>query len=189
MSTIYNKVVDIRYFSCYLSIMKTKDLTMISLFIALMIAGAFIRIPLPFIEVTFQAFFAVLAGLMLGAKKGFIATLLYMIIGLIGLPVFSRGGGIAYVLIPSFGFILGFLPASFISGYLYKSKGVNKYIAALLGMLVIYLIGTPYMFLILRFYSKSPIAFSALSISFIPYFIKDLLLGVMGAYILKYIKI
>ena len=169
--------------------MKIRDLTLVSLFIALMIAGAFIRIPLPFIEVTFQAFFAVLAGLILGPKKGFLATFLYMVLGLIGLPIFAKGGGLGYILIPSFGFVIGFIVASTIVGYLYHVKKFNKYFSSILGILIIYLVGTPYMYLILNVHSNIEKTLISLIIIFIPFLIKDILLGIFGAYILKYLKL
>ena len=99
--------------------MKTRDLIFISFFIALTTAGAFIRIPLPFLNVTFQMLFALLAGIILGPSRGTIAMAAYMFIGLAGLPVFSSGGGPAYVLQPSFGFILGFIPGALIAGTVY----------------------------------------------------------------------
>lgn len=168
--------------------MKIKDMTIISLFIALMIAGAFLKIPFPFIELTFQAFFAIMAGLILGYKKGTIVTLLYLLLGLFGLPVFAKGGGLSYVLIPSFGFILSFIPASFLAGYLYKKKLWNKYIVALIGMSTVYLVGVPYFYGVLRLYLHSDMAFMVLLISFIPYFIKDLLLAIFGGYLLRYFR-
>ncbi len=168
--------------------MKIKDMTIISLFIALMIAGAFLKIPFPFIELTFQAFFAIMAGLILGYKKGVIVTLLYLLLGLFGLPVFAKGGGISYVLIPSFGFIISFIPGSFMAGYLYKKKKWNKYIVALISMLFIYLIGVPYFYGVLRLYLHSDIAFLTLLITFIPYLIKDLLLAILGGYLLRYFR-
>jgi len=168
--------------------MKIKELTLVSLFIALMIVGAFIRIPFPFIEITFQAFFAIVSGLILGPKYGFIATFLYMLLGLFGFPIFAKGGGFGYIFMPSFGFILGFIFASITVGYLYKIKKINKYFSAFVGIVVIYLIGTPYMYLILNYYSNIDKSLFSLIIIFIPYFIKDILLGFLGAYILKFIN-
>lgn len=153
-----------------------------------MVAGAYLRIPFVFIEVTFQAFFAVLAGLLLGPKKSLIALLLYMLLGLFGLPVFAKGGGFAYVLIPSFGFILAFIPGGMLTGFLYKTKKMNKYLSSVLGIIVIYLVGTPYMYLIMTLHLHSDKGFMVLLFSFIPYFIKDIVLSLFGAYLLKYLR-
>lgn len=92
------------------------DIAECALFVALMIAGAFIKIPFPFMPLTFQTVFAVLAGLMLGWKKGMISMTAYAFLGLIGLPVFSSGGGIFYVTMPSFGYILGFIASAGVAG-------------------------------------------------------------------------
>ena len=85
------------------------DIAETALFVALMIAGVYIRIPIPVMPLTFQTVFAVLAGLLLGSKKGMIAMIVYAVLGLIGLPVFSDGGGFYYVIKPSFGYIIGFI--------------------------------------------------------------------------------
>lgn len=97
------------------------DIAECALFVALMIAGAFIKIPFPFMPLTFQTVFAVLAGLMLGWKKGMISMTAYAFLGLIGLPVFTSGGGIFYVTMPSFGYILGFIASAGVAG-IYGAK-------------------------------------------------------------------
>ncbi len=67
--------------------------------------GAFIRIPVPLVPFTLQITFTTLAGLfLLGSKKGAISVAVYVLMGLIGIPVFTQGGGFSYVLKPSFGF-------------------------------------------------------------------------------------
>ena len=90
--------------------MTTKRIVRISYFTMLTVIGGLISIPVPFtsIRLTFQTLFVAVSGLVLGARDGMYAQLAYMLIGLIGLPVFSTGGGIDYVLRPSLGYILGF---------------------------------------------------------------------------------
>lgn len=189
MLTIIKFWLTIAFFNVNIPIMKTKDITYIGIFIALMVVGAFLKIPLPFISVTFQPFFAILAGIILGGKKGALAITLYMVLGLMGLPIFSLGGGVGYVLTSSFGFILGFILGAFVSGYLYNVKKVNIFLSVFLGMIAIYIIGTPYMYMILHFYTKSYSAsIIALGISFIPFIIKDLVLGSLIVFINKYLK-
>ena len=65
---------------------------------------SFIRIPVPLVPFTLQITFTTLAGLLLGSKKGAISVAVYVLMGLIGIPVFTQGGGFSYVLKPSFGF-------------------------------------------------------------------------------------
>ncbi|MEK7729458.1 MAG: biotin transporter BioY [candidate division KSB1 bacterium] len=95
---------------------KTRMLVFTSLFTALTVVGAQLRVPLPPVPLSLQDFFVVLAGLMLGPKYGALSQVLYLVLGLAGLPVFAQGGGPAYVLQPTFGYLLGFPLASFIAG-------------------------------------------------------------------------
>ena len=119
--------VDRAILLCYIpDDMKTRNLVFIAFFIALSTVGAFLRLPLPFMSVTFQLFFAILAGIILGPVRGLVAMTVYMLIGLLGVPVFSLGGGPGYVLQPSFGFVLGFLPAGYFSGLMYEKSGLSE---------------------------------------------------------------
>ncbi len=72
------------------------------LFTTLIILGAFIKIPVPVIPFTLQFLFVSLAGLLLGAKYGGLSVFIYAALGLAGLPVFTAGGGITYVVFPTF---------------------------------------------------------------------------------------
>ena len=74
---------------------KTKTLIYCSLFTALIAAGAFIKIPVPVVPFTLQYLFTMLAGLLLGSKRGTISVVAYMLLGLAGLPIFSEGGGMS----------------------------------------------------------------------------------------------
>ena len=71
----------------------TRDLILCALFTALSAIGAFIRIPVPLVPFTLQITFTTLAGLLLGSKKGAISVAVYVLMGLIGIPVFTQGGG------------------------------------------------------------------------------------------------
>lgn len=172
--------------------MKTRDLIFISLFTALAVAGAFLRIPFPFLSVTFQMLFALIAGIILGPIRGMAAMLIYMILGLAGLPVFSQGGGIGYVLQPSFGFILGFIPGAFISGFVYEKLKLISFAKVLIsysaGTFIVYLIGISYMLVILKFYlGNTGMSFAATTISMIPYLTKDIILGLLAASLGRFI--
>ncbi len=90
---------------------KTTDMVLCAMFAALIAVGAFIRIPIPYVPFTLQLFFTTLAGLLLGPKLGAASSLVYMITGLIGIPIFTEGGGPGYIFKPSFGYIIGFVLA------------------------------------------------------------------------------
>ena len=102
---------------------RTKQLILCAMFVALIAIGAFITIPIPIIPLTLQDLFVMLAGILLGPKWGALASLIYVFMGLAGLPVFTQGGGLAYVLKPSFGFLIGF---SFCSWVRSEERRVGK---------------------------------------------------------------
>ena len=123
------------------------DIAECAVFVALMVAAAFIRIPFPLVPLTFQTVVSVLAGLLLGAKKGAISMTVYMFIGLIGLPVFSAGGGIYYVLKPSFGYVIGFIAAAVAGGLIAGRAGLPLWryvLAAMVAFIADYAVGIPY---------------------------------------------
>jgi biotin transport system substrate-specific component len=125
--------------------MKTKQMTMCALFVGITAILTQISIPLGNIPLTMQIFGVVLSGLILGEKLGFISQFIYVLLGAVGMPIFSyMRGGFSMILGPSGGFILSFPILSFISGYFFR-KYKNKYIiffGIILGLIINYLIGT-----------------------------------------------
>ncbi|MGL4913992.1 MAG: biotin transporter BioY [Romboutsia sp.] len=140
--------------------MKTKDLSMVALFASLTAIGAFIRIPLPYVPFTLQFMFCAFSGILLGSKLGMLSQLLYVGIGLMGMPVFTQGGGPSYILQPTFGYLIGFIVASFVIGKLTENKKElnikNILLAVLAGLFFVYLIGVPYLYIINTFYLGNP---------------------------------
>jgi biotin transport system substrate-specific component len=131
--------------------MKIKEMILISLMSALIAVGAFIKLPISIVPVTLQTLFVVLTGLLL-KKKAIYSVLLYIVIGLIGIPVFASGGGIGYVLMPSFGYLLGFAVCAYIVGHAKGESVIELLIRSIIGMLFIYVIGVMYFFFIEYFY-------------------------------------
>ncbi len=76
---------------------KTTKLLLCALFTALVAVGAFIRIPVPLVPFTLQFWFTTMAGLLLGPRWGACSVLVYVLLGLMGVPVFTQGGGPGYV--------------------------------------------------------------------------------------------
>lgn len=151
---------DKRYKKLYNLCMKSdkrflaSDIAECALFVALMVAAAFIQIPFPFVPLTFQTVVSVLAGLLLGAGKGAASMAVYAVLGLLGLPVFSAGGGIYYVLKPSFGYILGFILSAVVAGIIAGKANLPfwRYIvAAMAAFLADYAIGIPYCLICAKF--------------------------------------
>lgn len=121
-----------------------------ALFTALTAIGAFIRIPLGEISVTLQVMFSVMAGLILKEKWGAVSQLVYVLLGLAGMPIFTQGGGLSYFLQPSFGFIIGLVPLAFISGLIAKKGGFWRFmLAGAAGTAALYAVGLPYMHIVL----------------------------------------
>ena len=135
-------------------------LTLSALFCTLICVGSFIRIPMPnLMPITLQTFFVLLTGLVLPVKASALATVTYMALGLIGLPIFSGGGGLGYILMPNFGFIIGFVLASVIMSVVaekLKKRAFWQYFTiSLLGVSIIYIIGILYFAFITNVYNKS----------------------------------
>ena len=107
--------------------LKTRDLILIAMFAALTAIGAFIRIPLPVVPITLQYFFCALGALLLGAKKGALAQILYVAVGLIGIPIFTKGGGPQYIFQPSFGYLIRiYIWSIYNRKVLRKTQGTNN---------------------------------------------------------------
>ncbi|MBQ7224060.1 MAG: biotin transporter BioY [Clostridia bacterium] len=133
--------------------MNTRRLIRISLFTLLTIIGGYIHIPVGYICFTFQTLFVMMSGLFLGAKDGAISQIAYLLLGLIGLPVFAHGGGFSYVFQPSFGYLIGFVFGATMAGALAKnqSKKLLLWLDLVVSLLVIYIIGVAYQTIILLF--------------------------------------
>lgn len=118
------------------------------LFIALMIISAFISIPIGPIKITLQFLVTNICFLLLGKKWGGISVLLYLLLGLFGLPIFSDGGGFAYVLKPSFGFLIGMLVGGFFAAWFREKVGKNNFLtylfASLIDLVILDVIGVAY---------------------------------------------
>lgn len=96
---------------------KLYTLTRISLFAALIGAGAFIHVPLGPAHISFQTMMVMLTGFILGPKKAALALAAYLACGFIGLPMFGRGkAGPASFLGPTVGFLVGFPVGAVIAG-------------------------------------------------------------------------
>ena len=131
------------------------------IFTVLIIVGAYIKVPISVVPFTLQFFFTSMAGLLLGSKLGAISVMIYALLGLLGLPVFSTGGGIAYIIVPSFGYIIGFILGTYITGKIVERKGnysiITCVIANMVGLVVVYAVGMVYYFIISNFVLGIPI--------------------------------
>jgi biotin transport system substrate-specific component len=95
----------------------------ITAFVILTVSGAFVRIFLPFspVPLTLQTFFVLLGAAALGNNRGVIVQLVYVFLGIAGLPVFSAAGsGLSYLAGPTAGYLFGFIAASLFMGQVLK---------------------------------------------------------------------
>jgi biotin transport system substrate-specific component len=136
----------------YIKSKSVRTLALCSMFIALTIIGAYIRIPFPVVPMTLQTLFVLTAAMLLGPLPAATSVGVYLALGLAGLPVFTSGGGIFYIFSPTFGYLAGFLPAVLLTGWLSgvkrKTGFVRLWLSGLAGILVIYSCGIGYLFLL-----------------------------------------
>lgn len=128
------------------------SLVRIAVFTALTAIGGMIRLPAPIVPMTLQTVFVYLSGGLLGWKNGAISQVLFLLIGLSGAPVFTMGGGPAYVLQPTFGYLLGFPVAAVIVGVIIDtSKELRKWmpwiVSHVLGMGALFFMGVVYLYI------------------------------------------
>lgn len=144
--------------------MSARKLVYTALFAVLTAVGAFLRIPLGVSSITLQFLFTAMAGVLLGPGCGALSQGVYVALGLIGLPIFTTGGGFGYVLQPTFGFLLGLIPAAAIIGAISgkSTSPLRIALACAAGLAALYAVGVPYMALILNGYMWKNMSLSAL---------------------------
>ena len=113
-----------------------------SLLAALIAAGAYLALPIGPVPIVLQNFFVFLSGLLLGPRWGAASVGVYLMAGALGLPVFAGGiGGIGRFAGPTGGYLLGYLPAVYVIGWISKKskgRGALDVLAMVCGSIVIY---------------------------------------------------
>ena len=145
--------------------LSNRAIILISLFTALTSVAAFIKIPFPYIPITLQTLVVFLCANLLGAIYGTMSQILYLSIGLMGIPVFAYGGGLGYIFQPTFGYLLSFPLCTFFIGFVLSLLLPKKErtdisplkifsifgFANLTGLTIIYGIGFSYLYLNLKY--------------------------------------
>lgn len=145
---------------------RTYRLVCIAVAVAMITVGAFVKIPLGIgaVPISLQCSFCVLCGLLLGAKDGMIAVVVYLAMGLAGVPIFTAGGGLGYVFQPTFGYLLAYLVAVPVGALV--ARGVHNttspklwrlVLGAVVCLAIVYIGGVMYMYGIMRWYLGNPI--------------------------------
>jgi len=143
-----------------------------------------VKVLLPFspVPITAQTFAVLMIGTLLGPWRGSLAVLAYMFEGAVGLPVFALGGGFTVLIGPTGGYLVGFVPAAYITGLL-AQKGWDRRIgttvlAMVLGNIVIYAFG------LLWLCCLTGINRAVLSVGLYPFIVGDLLKIALAAAVL-----
>ncbi len=167
---------------------KTREITMIGVLVALMAATAPFSIPLGGVGITMQTLFVFLAGILLDYKKAFQAMVIYIILGVMGLPIFMNGGsGLATLIGHTGGFIIAFPFAAALTSIVKDIKILNNtYIDLFVKMFVInlllYMIGGAYFMYVTKW------TLSATVLTFIVFIPGDIIKIIAAIYVATYIR-
>lgn len=173
------------------SVSKTKDITMIALMAALIAICSWISIPttVPFTMQTFAVFFAV--GL-LGGKRGSLSVLVWLLLGAVGLPVFSGfTGGIGKFANVTGGYLVGFLISTLIVWGITHFLGTKTPVLAIsmvLGLIACYILGTLWFYILAMQNGSSTSIVAILTPCVFPFVIPDLVKIALAIVLSKTIK-
>ena len=150
-----------------------KQVILASFFAGLTAIGAFLIIPFYPVPMTLQTLFTLLSGMLLGKKAGFLSQLIYVSLGLIGLPVFSGGkAGFGVLFGPTGGYLIGFIISAYLIGFILEKMGkkqIYHYIlAGSLGVIAIDLIGVAQLAIVMQITIQS-----AFVIGVFPFLVSD----------------
>lgn len=155
--------------------LKTRDVALVGLFAALTVICAWISIPLGPVPITLQTFAVFLGAALLGSRRGTWAVAVYILLGVVGLPVFS---GFKSLNPLTFGYVLGFLPLGLMtaaSEKLFPKTKLALPLGMAAGLLVCYLIGTVWFWYVMHFRGTEYGFGKILSLCVIPFIVPDLI--------------
>jgi len=159
--------------------MKTKKLVLVAMFAAMIAVTAQISVPIGIVPINMAHVGIFMSAGLLGPKLGTLSVLIYILLGIIGAPVFSGfRGGLAVVLGPTGGFILGYLLCSLVTG-LVKWPLIGMTV----GLVVNYFIGIPW----LMFVTSMDLG-TAMTVSVIPFLLGDTIKIILSAILVKRLK-
>ncbi|GAE36704.1 substrate-specific component BioY of biotin ECF transporter [Halalkalibacter akibai JCM 9157] len=138
--------------------LRTADLVLVAMFAALMAIGANLTsfLVIGSVPITLQTLFSILAGALLGRRLGALAMIVYLLVGLVGFPVFAQfSGGLRTFVSPTFGFLLSFILVAYVTGLIIEKSKEKKLttflIACFAGLIINYVLGTHYMYFAFQF--------------------------------------
>lgn len=169
------------------------DITFVGMFAALMAIGANITSWAPFLQVagvplSMQPFFAILAGLLLGSRLGSLSMAIYMLVGIAGAPVFAKfSGGIGVIFSSTGGFILSYIVTAYVVGKIIERNSKPQLptfmIASFVGILLIYVVGTNYMYVAVNTWLEADMGYGYAWGIMTWFAVKDIAFTILGAFI------
>lgn len=165
------------------------DAVLVTTGAAVVAVAAQISVPLWPVPVTGQTLAVLLVGVALGPWRGAASLLLYALIGLAGLPVFANlTGGPLSVLKPSFGFVIGFIPAAFVGGWIARKAWDRHFVRAFAGFAVAsavpFAIGLPYLAVVLGTLGLDNSPTAVLAAGLLPFVLGGFIKAALAAVIL-----
>ena len=164
------------------------QMILVSLFAALTVAGAFVSIPIGLVPISLQNLFTFLSGMVLGSRLGTFSQLIYILLGVVGLPVFSGfRGGLGVLLGPTGGFLTGFVISACIIGKLIEkiddARIWSYFVIGLLGIIIIYACGVTQLLIVTEIGFKE-----AVIVGVVPFLPGDLLKLIIASFLAVRIK-
>lgn len=155
-----------------------RSITSVGLAVALLVIGSAIALPIGPVPISLQSLVVLTIGITMGKRLGVMAVTVYVIAGLIGLPVFAGlKGGPQYIFAPTFGFIMAFILAAYIVGAGYESSSnMRRYASLMAATILIYAIGASYFYLVQSVHLGNSIPFvKVLQLTVLPFVLGDLI--------------
>lgn len=173
--------------------LKARTISYVALFTALTAIGAFIKIPIPYIPFTLQILAVYLAGALLGARLGLLSQLCYVLIGLVGVPVFAEGGGFGYIFKPTFGYLLGYILGAYVNGWLISRFSLSTirsiFFANAASLLTVYFFGCIWLYGAMKWIVETPLSINqTILYGFLLPVPGDLLLCILCAVIIQQVR-
>ncbi len=166
--------------------MPVRNMIITSLFAALLAVSSQVAIPGP-VPHTLQIVFVLLAGVVLGPRWGFVSVVIWVMLGIFGLPVFAQGkAGLAVLAGPTGGFLVGFMACAWLVGR-FASKGetfLQTLGIMLAGLFVVYALGLAGFMASFAWFLNKPMTWEkAASVAVLPFLPFDALKTLAAAYL------
>ena len=173
------------------------DLVLVAAGTALTAVAAQLVIPLWPVPITGQTFAVLFVGATLGATRAALSMGLYLVLGVVGLPVFAAGGSGGLIGSTSGGFVIGFIFAAALVGWLaqreWDRKVVGTFVAFAAGTVVMYAFGLPWLYAVLttfpaevmtQYFGTTDVLSATVTGGLLPFLIGDTLKAILAAAIL-----